>query len=211
MSIHRGIAASAALAIALTTAACDSDSNDTDDPTTAPTTASASPARAQATTDPAVDSVPLPGDENVPIEWVLEGAASDPVIDVARRTIALLLLASSSPSWSEPSKIESPARALAAPDYDLAAKLEKQTVSSPPADAGDPVRILAQQPDVSGADATVWLCIDYRAKASGSDNGTPVTVDLTVIDGLWKATSYNLNPEVTDADQSRSDRCSKDF
>ena len=211
MSIHRGVAAAAALTLTLMTAACTSDDKPDPKPSTS-TPTSASPTPAQASEDPAADSIPLPGNDDVPIEWVLGKVnGSDPVVDVARRTISLLLLVSNSPSWSDDKKLGPALDALSTDDVKLGKQIRGQRITKTSPDAGDAVRILVQPPVGEGDRATAWLCIDYDPISSGSKSGVLVSVSLGVTDGLWKATEYNLNPKITSDVEPYFQRCRSPF
>lgn len=211
MRIHRGMAAVAALTLALMTTACTSDDKPDPKPTTtAPS--SASPTPAQASVDPAAESVPLAGNADVPIEWALDDVnGSDPVVDVARRTIGLLMLVSSSPEWSDEAKLGPAIDALSTDDSKVGEQLRGQRVTKTPPDAGDSVRILVQPPVGDGDRATAWLCIGYDPTSSGVKRGVLASVSLVVSDGLWKATEYSLDPEVTSDVEPYFQRCRSPF
>lgn len=211
MSIHRGMAVAAALTLTLMTSSCTSDDKpDPKPPTSSPT--SASPTPAQASKDPAVDSIPLAGDDDVPIRWELDKVnGSDPVVDVARRTISLLLLVSSSPSWGDETKLGPAIEALTTADSKVGEQLRGQRVTKTPPDAGDPVRILVQPPVVDGDGATAWLCIDYDPTSTGSKKGVLVSVSLAATNGVWKSSAYNLNPEITSDVEPYFKRCRSPF
>jgi hypothetical protein len=60
-----------------------------------------------------------------------------------------------------------------------------------------PVRVLVQPPQIDGATASVFLCPDLSTFVQEEPipgSGTGITrIDLAVIDGYWKTTSYNQN------------------
>lgn len=60
-----------------------------------------------------------------------------------------------------------------------------------------PVRVLVQPPQIDGDTASVFLCPDLSTFVQEEPipgSGTGITrIDLAVIDGYWKTTSYNQN------------------
>ncbi len=205
MSIHRGIAVAALMAI-LATAACDGGSDETQPTARASTKATPTPT-VQASRDPAADRIPLAGDDDVAISWNLEKVNdSDPVVDVARRTMSFLVLAAWSTDWTDQRRLKQASDALAVDDSVLLKPLSK---AAAPTEREHPlqIRILLQAPVVEGERATAWMCVDYDATAFRSKSGVLSSVTLAVTDGVWKVTDYNLNPEITAEVEPRFKRC----
>lgn len=207
MGIHRGMAAVAALTLALMTAACGSD----DEPDSTPTT-TATPT-STASVDPGAKAVPLDGDDHLTIQWTLDKGVddSDPVVDVARRTLAVVYLASFSPAWRSDAAISKISPYLTTGD-DVLLEPTRSSRTSEQVTANDPLLIAVQPPQVSGDTAVVWACVDARGAfdrepLNKTNIGILVSVSMTATDGTWKATEYNLKPEDPTDDERYYERC----
>jgi hypothetical protein len=204
VSIHRGIAV-VAFTIIVATSACDGGSDETRPTPSSSTKATPTPT-VRASRDPGAEAVPLAGDDDVTIDWALEQVnGSDPVVDVARRTISLVLLAAGSSSWTHQAKIKKASDALTIDGSVLVEPLSKARV--PRGAEPHRIRILVQKPEAVGDRATAWMCLDFDATANPSKSGVLASVTLVVDHGLWKATDYDLNPEITPKVEPRFKRC----
>jgi hypothetical protein len=215
MSIHRGIVATATLVALLATGACDGGGSDEPtDPTPSPSSTSASPTAAEASADPRIAAIPVDGNDDVEVTWSLDDGvdAKDPIVDVGRRTLALVYLSTFSPQWRSDAAIEKVSDALGADD-DAVLEATRGTREAPdPKAAKGPVTIVVQPPQVSGDTAVLWMCLDAGpaydgGRASTSNSGRLASVTLTVVDGTWKAASYSLNPKDPTKDERYYQRC----
>ncbi|MFI5708634.1 hypothetical protein [Kribbella sp. NPDC051620] len=212
MNTHWGTAAAVALTLALTTTACTSD--DRADRSPAPTvTITTSEARATASEDPGAQAVPLAGDAHLKIQWTLDKGVngSDPVVDVGRRTLALVYLATFSPAWRSDAAIRKVSAALTAGDEVVLEPTRSTRATSQRAGKG-PLLITVQPPEVNGDTAVFWACLDSRGAFDREplhklNIGTLASVSVTATDGVWKATQYNLKPEDPTSDDRYYQRC----
>ena len=189
----RVMGATAVLMLAFSTVACtDSDAT--------PVKTMASPSvTPTATVDPASESIPVDGDDDVPITWSTEGVdVADPAVVVARRNIALRLLASDSRSWIDGPKLLSALDAVSKDDK-LARRRFEQTAKARPADREPlpgPYHVLLFPPTLKGDSVMVDACVAiddaYPAPpGSGFDDDTAYeiqTLTVRAVDGAWKVT-----------------------
>jgi hypothetical protein len=167
----------------------------------APAPSSSTPAAPDsAGVDPAASGVPVDGDENLTLEWeYMPGAdPSDPVVDVARRTAALIWLAQGSAAWNDAARIEAASAALTDESTEsISADAAQKWAADAKSALNYPVRVLVQPPQFGGETASVFLCPDlstFVQKEPVPGSGTGITrIDLAVIDGYWKTTSYDQN------------------
>lgn len=215
MSIHRGMAVAAALTLTLMTSACTSDDKADPKPSTSSPT-SASPTPAQASEDPGVQAVPLAGDNHVKIQWTLDKGVngSDPVVDVGRRTLAVVYLATFSPAWRSDAAIRKVSPSLTIGDKVLLEPTRSSRTAKQPA-ANDPLVITVQPPQVEGDTAVFWACVDTRGAFDHTPTrktniGTLASVSVTAADGVWRATRYDLDPQDPTSDERYYQRCQQD-
>ncbi|WP_157412894.1 hypothetical protein [Aeromicrobium sp. Root236] len=215
MSIHRGMAVAAALTLTLITTSCTSDDKpDPKPPTGSPT--SASPTPAQASEDPGVQAVPLAGDKHLKIQWSLDKGVngSDPVVDVGRRTLAAVYLATFSPEWRSDAAIGKVSASLTTGD-DVLLEPTRSARSGKQPVANDPLVITVQPPQVDGDTAVFWACVDARGAFDHTPTrrnniGILASVSVTAKDGVWKATRYDLDPQDPTSDDRYYQRCQQD-
>lgn len=185
--------------VAAVTTSCTGGSGDgssTSDTTAAPP--------AVATMDDQARAVPVDGNAFVPLSWTLpEGVnGDDPVVDVARRTTALLLLTELAPDWDDLGKNQALARALTdSSDQSISPTRMAERIGSGKDGIDYPIRLLVQPPRIDGATAVVFVCMDASAAAPGDLASEPVPgsgsgivrLELRAEDGYWRTTSYNQN------------------
>jgi hypothetical protein len=181
----------AAVSVTLLFAGCTS-------PTPAPS--SPPPTTASAGVDPAASGVPVDGDENLTLQWeYMPGVdPSDPVVDVARRTAAVIWLTHGSAAWNDASRIEALSKALTdQSSKSLSVEEAQKWATADKPSLTYPVRVLVQPPQVDGETASVFICPDlstFVEEEPVPGSGTGITrIDLAVIDGYWKTTSYDPN------------------
>lgn len=216
MSIRRGIAVVAALTAITFTAACTSDGSDPDPSPSTATAPPITPSTGTTSEAPGVQDVPLAGDDHVKIEWTLDKGVngSDPVVDVGRRTLAVVYLAAFSPTWRSDDAIRKVSTSLTTGD-DVLLEPTRSARTTKPVAAEGPVLITVQPPEVKGDTAVVWACLDARAAFDDAplhktNLGTLASVSLTATKGVWKATAYDLKPQDPTSDERYYQRCQQD-
>jgi hypothetical protein len=212
MNSHWGIAAAGVLAVALTTTACSSDDHADPSPSTSVTTTSAVPP-ATASVDPGVQAVPLAGDDHLKIQWTLDQGVngSDPVVDVGRRTLALVYLATFSPAWRSDAAIRKVSTSLTAGD-EAVLEPTRSTRAATQRTAKGPLLITVQPAEAKGDTAVFWACVDARGAFDReplhkTNVGVLASVSVTATDGVWKATQYDLKPKDPTSDERYYHRC----
>ncbi|MDX6279885.1 MAG: hypothetical protein QOH03_956 [Kribbellaceae bacterium] len=214
MNTHWGMAAAGVLAVALTTTACtsDDDADRSPTPTTAPAVTTAVP-RATASEDPGVQAVPLAGDDHLEIQWTLDKGVngSDAVVDVGRRTLALVYLATFSPAWRTDAAIRKVSTSLTTGDQ-VVLEPTRSSRTPPQRTAKGPLLITVQPPEVNGDAAVFWACLDSRGAFDReplhkTNLGVLASVSVTATGGVWKATKYNLDPKDPTTDERYYQRC----
>jgi hypothetical protein len=213
MNSHWGIAAAGVLAVALTTTACTGDDHADRSPTpTAPAVTTAVP-RSTASVEPGAQAVPLAGDDHLKIQWTLDQGVngSDAVVDVGRRTLALVYLATFSPAWRSDAAMGKVSTSLTTGDQVVLEPTRSARTGTQRAAKG-PLLITVQPAEVKGDAATFWACVDARGAFDReplhkTNLGVLASVSLTATDGAWKATQYDLKPTDPTSDERYYQRC----
>ena len=144
-------------------------------------------------------NIPVDGDDAVRIEWTyLDGAdPTDPTVDVARKTTALILLAQGSPLWTDESRLdELSASVTDRTDASVPPRLPAEWAASDKEPLSYPVRVRVEAPEVEdGASAVVLLCVDASAFSGdepvpGSGAADLMRLELHADGGVWRTTSY---------------------
>jgi hypothetical protein len=208
----------AALAVILplifSTSACTQD-NGLPHETTAATTSVPS----TAVPDPASEVIPLDGDAYVSIVWSTDGVdLADPAVIVARRYLALQILAANSSDWADlplllsaldsVSEGDSKAKSL----YELYAKSKDRKLLP------GPLRVMLSPPLIQADSVVVESCLAmneaFPAPAgSGFDDDTAYRIQiltLSDVDGMWKVVKRESGfADDPDIDPKLDKRCAE--
>jgi hypothetical protein len=168
--------------------------------TAAPAPSTPSPSAPAVTVDPAASAVPVDGDEDLALQWeYMPGVdPSDPIVDAARRTAAVIWLAQGSAAWNDAGRIAALSKALTDQSAEsISLDNARKWAAADKPKLTYPVRALVQPPQVDGARASVFLCPDLSTFVNEEPvpgSGTGITrIELAVMDGYWKTTSYDQN------------------
>jgi hypothetical protein len=159
------------------------------------TTAATPSVPSTAVPDPASEDIPLDGDADVPIVWSTDGVdLADPAVIVARRYLALQILAANSSDWADLPLLLTALDSVSEGDtkakrlYKLYAKAkDKEPLPGP-------LRVLLSSPRIQAGSVVVDSCLAmneaFPAPAgSGFDDDTAYRIQiltLSDVDGIWK-------------------------